>query len=291
MMGIIVCLVFLMCIVGLYVSNNNSNNGNDVVDIKDGERYELINWFTSFVSDKSNIGIYIKDDIKVEMLSRISGILFKEKKYSISSIISDNSEVLIDCHTYTATNPSNKTIQEIKDIVENGQKCEGLIDFSLKVRNGWCTDGDYWYSFESSGSHLGEVVRVDDVINCESLKTTRFYKEHFPVGVLKGCDNPRKQYWERFLEKEMLDKQKRDLEMKEWVDTIIIKHQKYNDLQYKYECLPSAPIDDIDGFKSFCKLVHEGIKYNKYEISNYLMLKVSEKRFNNMLETTRKQFP
>lgn len=175
--------------------------------------------------------------------------------------------------------------------MENGKECESLVGFLSKTLTNWCTDGVYWYKLKRSGDCYCYLLMVDEVINCETIEITYTKKDYFPIGVLKECENPRKQYWERFLEKEMLDKKKLDQEMKDWVDSVILKHQKYNDLQHKYECLPSSPIDDIEGFKNFCKIIHEGCKYEDYMVSNYLMLKVSEKRFNNMLETTRKQFP
>jgi len=59
-------------------------------------------------------------------------------------------------------------------------------------------------------------------------------------------------------------------------DSVIAKHNEYNDLSYKYETLPAAPIDNVEGFLNFCKILHEYVAYEDYEIQNYLTQKVME---------------
>ena len=268
---VIVCIVLFMCVVGLFVVNSNSNS-------------KLCDFFIFFID---------KENLHQKLISIISNSEYHESTYKKGDFVAKISDegvvrcfgkkfvvkhglLFQDCWNNSMADVPLLDITNIIDIILTGDKVNHLLDFKSKTE--WCTDGINWYSIKTYTGVCGALItRCDNIINCETLKCVFVDDFYFKEGVLKECKNPKNEYWERFLEKEMLDKQKRDQEMKDWVDVIIIKHQKYNDLQYKYECLPSAPIDDIDGFKSFCKLVHERIKYEEYEISNYLMLKVGEK--------------
>lgn len=93
---------------------------------------------------------------------------------------------------------------------------------------------------------------------------------------IKRCTNPKKTYWKHFLELEMKAKKQREVECAEFINTILSKQQEYNDLQYKYEMLPSAPITDYESFCNFCKLVNETVIFQDYEITNMLLLKRNE---------------
>lgn len=93
---------------------------------------------------------------------------------------------------------------------------------------------------------------------------------------IKRCTNPKKTYWKHFLELEMKDKKQREVECAEFITAILSKQQEYNDLQYKYEMLPSAPITDYESFCNFCKLVNETVIFKDYEITNMLLLKRNE---------------
>lgn len=93
---------------------------------------------------------------------------------------------------------------------------------------------------------------------------------------MEKCEDPYKIHWEHFLELEMKTKKQRELDCHKFVDSVLEKQIKYNDLQLKYEMLPSAPITDIETFKNFCKLVSEKVSYEDYEIQNCLFLKRSK---------------
>lgn len=281
---VIVCIVLFMCVVGLYFVFKNDSKVSKTIDTFSNPSIDKENLHQKLISIVSNIeqhgSKYKKGFLVVEVINQAS------VSYLGSTLTIKDGVFVRD---YWFDNPKTVSLLDITNIIDiilTGDKVNHLLDFKSKTE--WCTDGINWYSIETyTGGCTRVYERMDakiivdevaEVINCETLKCVFVDDFYFKVGVLKECQNPKNEYWERFLEKEMLDKQKRDQEMKDWVDVIIIKHQKYNDLQYKYECLPSAPIDDIDGFKSFCRLVHERIKYEEYEISNYLMLKVGEKR-------------
>lgn len=92
-------------------------------------------------------------------------------------------------------------------------------------------------------------------------------------ATLEKCEDPKKEHWEHFLKLEMEAKKLREKECHNFVDSVLAKQVKYNDLQLQYEMLPSAPITDIETFKNFCLIVHEEVCYNDYEIQNYLLLK------------------
>lgn len=93
---------------------------------------------------------------------------------------------------------------------------------------------------------------------------------------IKVCENPKKTHWKHFLELEMKAKKQREFDCKVFIDSILSKQQEYNDLQLKYEMLPSAPIKDYESFTNFCKIVNEAIKFESYEITNMLLLKREE---------------
>jgi len=90
-------------------------------------------------------------------------------------------------------------------------------------------------------------------------------------------DNPRKTHWEHFLKLDMLKKAERDQEMKKYVDDILEKKMKYDDLQVLYGAIPSSPITDVQSFRNFCQLTLDDKKYEDYEIENYLMVLKHEK--------------
>lgn len=87
------------------------------------------------------------------------------------------------------------------------------------------------------------------------------------------CEDPKKEHWQHFLHLEMLGKQKRQQECHKFIDRILAKQIEYNDLQLKYEMIPSAPIVDILTFKNFCDMVHEYVEFEDFEIQNYLLVK------------------
>lgn len=90
---------------------------------------------------------------------------------------------------------------------------------------------------------------------------------------LEKSDDPKKIHWEHFLKLEMLAKKQREKKMQEFVDGVLSKQVKYNDLQLQYEMLPTAPITDIETFLNFCKIVKEDVNYEPHEIQNYLFMK------------------
>ena len=271
---VIVCIVLFMCVVGLYFVLKNDSKVSKIIYTFSNPSIDKENLHQKLISIISNIehhgSTYRKGDLVAKILDEGVVRCFGKK------FVVKHGLLFQDCWNNSMADVPLIDIANIIDIILTGDKVNHLLDFKSKTE--WCTEGINWYSIKTYTGVCGALItRCDSIINCETLKCVFVDDFYFKEGVLKECKNPKNEYWERFLEKEMLDKQKRDQEMKDWVDAIIIKHQKYNDLQYKYECLPSAPIDDIDGFKSFCKLVHERIKYEEYEISNYLMLKVGEK--------------
>lgn len=128
--------------------------------------------------------------------------------------------------------------------------------FSINDGEYFTDSSNYLYKFEDW------TVINDDEEMWEILKDRTVEK----------CDNPEKTHWKHFLHLEMVEKAKRDEEMKKWVDGILAKKIEYDDINFQYNGLPSAPIVDITSFRNFCELVHEESRYHDYEVSNYLML-------------------
>lgn len=126
------------------------------------------------------------------------------------------------------------------------------------------------------------IISVDGYYNLTNLSeessAVKLYKILCSVSSISVCEDPRKTHWKVFLEHEYELKKIEDTKLKNWVDSVVKKHQEYNDLQYKYETIPAAPIDDIDGFLNFCKIVHEDVRFEEYAIQNYLTQLVNERK-------------
>lgn len=164
---------------------------------------------------------------------------------------------------------SSKKISELKE------SC-GLFKRRVTFRGtvttiyGW---EDQWVSINNGEyytENLNTLYRFNDWKIIDNDDEIWSILEH---ATLKKCEDPKKEHWEHFLKLEMEAKKLREKECHNFVDSVLAKQVKYNDLQLQYEMLPSAPITDIETFKNFCFTVHEEVCYNDYEIQNYLLLK------------------
>ena len=132
---------------------------------------------------------------------------------------------------------------------------------------------DQWVSINNGEyytENLNTLYRFKDWKIIDNDEEVWSILEH---ATLEKCEDPKKEHWEHFLTLEMEAKKLREKECHKFVDGVLAKQVKYNDLQLQYEMLPSAPITDIETFKNFCLIVHEEVCYNDYEIQNYLLLK------------------
>lgn len=157
--------------------------------------------------------------------------------------------------------------QSAKSKIEEVYKLQGFCkgEERFKSVDGWISinDGEY-YACSIYGIHKLEdwsYIYADEA--WEIIKDAK----------LEKSDNPKKIHWEHFLRLEMLAKKKREKDMQEFVDGVLSKQVKYNDLQLQYEMLPTAPITDIETFLNFCKIVKEDVNYEPHEIQNYLFMK------------------
>lgn len=168
---------------------------------------------------------------------------------------------------------SNKELKFLEDFINEAtpmvsskeQLRQLLVSSGIYCLSSWVEIGNWEYYTDNPF----EIYRLSD------LKTLcgREALEAIKGKEIKPCEDPKKVHWEHFLELEMKAKKKRESDCHKFVDSILEKQVRYNDLQLKYEMLPSAPIVDIDTFKNFCKLVCEYHTYEDYEIQNYLFLK------------------
>lgn len=124
-------------------------------------------------------------------------------------------------------------------------------------------DGEYYTTYHSSLYRLSDWVMMDVDEAYEIVKNAK----------IELSEDPKKVHWEHFLKLEMLEKKAREKRMQEFVDSVLSKQVKYNDLQLQYEMLPTAPITDIDTFLNFCKIVKEEVEYEDHEIQNYIFMK------------------
>lgn len=132
----------------------------------------------------------------------------------------------------------------------------------------WVSIGDGEYYADS----YYKVYRFSDWKSFSSFQALKLIE-----GLeIKPCEDPEKTHWKHFLEIRMKAKKQREKDCSEFIDKILHKQQEYNDLQYKYEMLPSAPITDYESFCNFCKIVKEDVIFADYEITNMLLLKRKE---------------
>lgn len=176
-------------------------------------------------------------------------------------------------------NDKRKRFKEL----ENGDETINLLS---NLADGWYTDDDGEHYIKVDSFRLVKEFkkfRFLDWCIVEKMMVTvfnglthdsKFVSELVNVNLetLESCENPRKEYWKHFLELEMKEKHERDIKMKAWVDSVLVKKIEYDDINLKYNNLPAAPIVDVGSFRNFCKLVGESAKYEDYEVSNYLML-------------------
>lgn len=172
-------------------------------------------------------------------------------------------------------------------------------DFESEVhtQEGWFTDGEGYYlevQHEDTYSFLDRYgyaylvykadknlgVRFQEKMTIIDTKKETFgsYKDYSKERFSQPCESPFKIHWDWILHAEMLEKKRKEVSCHAYVDEILDKQIEYNDLQFKYEMKPSAPIRDIESFKNFCCLVSDVRNFPDYDIQNYLLLKLENQR-------------
>lgn len=136
------------------------------------------------------------------------------------------------------------------------EKCDANVWYSVN-------DGEYYTDCHTSLYRLSDWTTVDTDEAYEIVKNAK----------IELSEDPKKVHWGHFLKLEMLEKKAREKKMQEFVDNVLSKQVKYNDLQLQYEMIPTAPITDIETFKNFCKIVKEDVYYEDHEIQNYIFMK------------------
>lgn len=173
----------------------------------------------------------------------------------------------------------NATITDKPDI-----ECEKILKSCINMKgvSKWIQIGNYYFYniFENYTCYYPHrECFIRDIRDWDNkLYFGEDVLEILDSSTITPCDDPKKTYWKEFQEYSFKKKKLRDVEMKNWVDGILDKKKEYDDLQFKYDCLPSAPITDLDTFKNFCNILHESNEgsYEDYEIQNYLSLLLSK---------------
>lgn len=181
--------------------------------------------------------------------------------YSLDKILADH---------YLGDSAEERANAFVNDLTSIGvitktwnEQMRETLEVYVKYR-GWVEIGDCEYFTNSSFG----VYRFSDW-KYLGAKAALKAIEGLPI---KPCEDPKKTHWKHFLELEMKAKKQREVDCKEFVESILNKQKEYNDLQFKYEMLPSAPITDFESFTNFCKIVHTDVNFEDYEISNMLLL-------------------
>ena len=213
-----------------------------------------------------------------ELLMRTkNGGRLSYEKYSTTVCEGDIRE-FIETHYEQHNTLVDKVVAFLNDFIKDAVVYKGA---SLKLRefyeqNGikfktwndediWYSinDGEYYTTYHSSLYRLSDWVKMDVDEAYEIVKNAK----------IELSEDPKKVHWEHFLKLEMIKKKAREKRMQEFVDGVLSKQVKYNDLQLQYEMLPTAPITDIDTFLNFCKIVKEEVEYEDHEIQNYIFMK------------------
>lgn len=173
----------------------------------------------------------------------------------VDKVVAFLNDFIRDAVVYKSANLKLKEFYE-----QNGIKFKTWNDEDI-----WYSinDGEYYTRYHSSLYRLSDWVKMDVDEAYEIVKS----------ATIELSEDPMKVHWEHFLKLEMLEKKAREKRMQEFVDSVLSKQVKYNDLQLQFEMLPTAPITDIETFKNFCKIVKEDVYYEDHEIQNYIFMK------------------
>lgn len=210
------------------------------------------------------------------MRTKNGGIL-SYKKYSTTVCEGDIRE-FIETHYEQYDTLVDRVVAFLNDFIKDAVVYKGAIiklkEFyeqnGIKFRT-W-NDEDIWYSIndgEYYTTYHSSLYRLSDWANMDVDEAYEIVKN----AKIELSEDPKKVHWEHFLKLEMLEKKAREKRMQEFVDRVLSKQVKYNDLQLQYEMLPTAPITDIETFKNFCKIVKEDVYYEDHEIQNYIFMK------------------
>lgn len=141
-----------------------------------------------------------------------------------------------------------------------------LVDERFPSKDTWhsVNNGEY-YIFGSD-----TVYKFEDW-SYETYNYDKMWEFIKDKDVVK-CEAPAKTHWKHFMKLEAIQRSKHDQELREWVDSVLLKKVEYDNLNLEYNNLPSAPIVDANSFMNFCRMVHEDIIYRECEIENYIMI-------------------
>ena len=206
-----------------------------------------------------------------------SGGMLSYEKYSTFMCEGDIRE-FIDTHYEQYDTLVDKVVAFLNDFIKDAVVYKGA---SIKLKefyeqNGikfktW-NDEDVWYSINDGEYYTTYHRYLYRLSDWSKMDTDEAY-EIVKNAKIELSEDPMKVHWEHFLKLEMLEKKAREKRMQEFVDSVLSKQVKYNDLQLQFEMLPTAPITDIETFKNFCKIVKEDVYYEDHEIQNYIFMK------------------
>lgn len=133
---------------------------------------------------------------------------------------------------------------------------------------------DIWHSVNNGEYYIfaGDTVYKFEDWSYETYKYDKMWEFIKDKDVVKVCEDPAKTHWKHFMKLEAIQRSKHDQELREWVDSVLLKKVEYDNLNLEYNNLPSAPIVDANSFMNFCRMVHEDVIYRDCEIENYIMI-------------------
>jgi len=273
---LVVSVIVLICV----AVNKDSNSDNIIQQLKDRKAYPLSTCDRLVEKEKELTGnkrvfLFRGIEFRVSVYKHINAYL----------ILGDNVYVCsyTNISTYKGLEPiysdNSYTFKFVDDFINEAvpvECSETKLEYLLqKVRD---SNDEVWLQI-GDGEYFTDTTRYIYCFSDWKIIRPKEALELIQGMEIKRCGDPHKTHWQHFLELKMKAKKERQEGCVKFVDKILDKQKEYNDLQYKYEMLPSAPISDYESFTNFCNIVHEKVDYEEYEITNILLLKKSNLRY------------
>lgn len=276
---LIVLVIVLICI----AVNKNTKSDNTLQQLKDKEVSQPLSTYERLVEKEKEL-----TDTKTVFLFKDMEFDLTLFSYSKDFIIKGH-DVFVSLGEYWSEGYNYRGLEVIysdskhayNKFIDDFIKEAVPIECSRKILKGLLKDnshtgGEAWLQIGEGVYFTNTDWNISRLSDWKHISNPKEVLKLIQGMEIKRCEDPHKTHWKHFLELEMRVKKQREIDCVKFIDKILDKQKEYNDLQYKYDMLPSAPISDFESFTNFCNVVHEKVHFNEYEITNILLLKKSK---------------
>jgi hypothetical protein len=278
-MLILIALVVLVIVLICVAVNKDSKSDNTIQQLKDRKAQQPLSTYDRLVEKEKEL-----TDTKTSFLFKdmeFDLCLFKHsRRFLIQSycVFVRSPQNLVGAYSYHLDDFYADGNHDHERFVEDFIKEAVPVENSRKTLKGLLGENDHtmceqWLQIGSGEYFTNTNWKIFRFSDWESITNPREILKLIQGVEIKRCEDPHKTHWQHFLELKMKAKKQREEDCVKFVDKILDKQKEYNDLQYKYEMLPSAPISDYESFTNFCKIVKEDVCYEDHEIQNYIFMK------------------